>query len=627
MFLLAARPEGGESFVLLRVLREAFLPGADLNDHLRLLAIEASSNSRPWASELDEWTRDRLSLHGIECRVLGTFIDDGNGSHRYAEDIADYYSVHGLMAWKPGPDTLSMIVNHRGGPALASNRVGVTRFAAAEGPSATRAGFFLDPADMLRRRTVYLGMSRSGKSNGLKVLANCVYMLRGSDPSRRVGQLIFDASGEYARDNPQDGKALHRAHEPLGLPRDWEVATYGLVPVPWDPSRKVMKVNFYGGQLARQWDSRQVESAVDQVLVGQGIVREILAGESSKYIAAFRDADLSVPPQAAGYRGPQVRYRRALLAYQAALFAAGLTPPIWHPWVDGLFSQDLVDALSAGRNPHSPAAAEYDNASSILRTARAGGGRISWDQLLEVFTALNHFMADRSSAFAAFNQDYMASPLHGAPWADSRLENLLCIFDRKNGPRSFQTAEEQHDPHRPQNFAGEVVEDLAKGKLVIIDQSVGGLEQNQAAAERVMWEVYNSRLRRFSSAGGAGTASGASHVLVYLEEAHNLLPSVNARDNLRTVWAKAAKEGSKLGLGMVLSTQAPSSVMPEVLSETDNWVLSYLPSRKERDVIAGYMDFSDFVEQIGRVSEPGFVWIKTLSRAYTVPVQLDRFRI
>ena len=504
MFLLAARPEGGESFVLLRVLREAFLPGADLNDHLRLLAIEASSNSRPWASELDEWTRDRLSLHGIECRVLGTFIDDGNGSHRYAEDIADYYSVHGLMAWKPGPDTLSMIVNHRGGPALASNRVGVTRFAAAEGPSATRAGFFLDPADMLRRRTVYLGMSRSGKSNGLKVLANCVYMLRGSDPSRRVGQLIFDASGEYAQDNPQDGKALHRAHEPLGLPRDWEVATYGLVPVPWDPSRKVMKVNFYGGQLARQWDSRQVESAVDQVLVGQGIVREILAGESSKYIAAF-------------------------------------------------------------------------------------------------------------------NQDYMASPLHGAPWADSRLENLLCIFDRKNGPRSFQTAQEQHDPHRPQNFAGEVVEDLEKGKLVIIDQSVGGLEQNQAAAERVMWEVYNSRLRRFSSAGGAGTASGASHVLVYLEEAHNLLPSVNARDNLRTVWAKAAKEGSKLGLGMVLSTQAPSSVMPEVLSETDNWVLSYLPSRKERDVIAGYMDFSDFVEQIGRVSEPGFVRIKTLSRAYTVP--------
>ena len=78
---------------------------------------------------------------------------------------------------------------------------------------------------------------------------------------------------------------------------------------------------------------------------------------------------------------------------------------------------------------------------------------------------------------------------------------------------------------------------------------------------------------------------------------------------------------------MVLATQAPSSVMPEILSETDNWALSYLNSEAERRVVAGYMDFSDFIEQIGKVSEQGFVRIRTLSQAYTVPVQLDRFQI
>ena len=78
---------------------------------------------------------------------------------------------------------------------------------------------------------------------------------------------------------------------------------------------------------------------------------------------------------------------------------------------------------------------------------------------------------------------------------------------------------------------------------------------------------------------------------------------------------------------MVLATQAPSSVMPEILSETDNWVLSYLNSGAERRVVADYMDFADFVDQIGRVSEQGFVRIRTLSQAYTVPVQLDRFQI
>lgn len=78
---------------------------------------------------------------------------------------------------------------------------------------------------------------------------------------------------------------------------------------------------------------------------------------------------------------------------------------------------------------------------------------------------------------------------------------------------------------------------------------------------------------------------------------------------------------------MVLATQAPSSVMQEILSETDNWVLSYLNSEAERRVVAGYMDFSDFIDQIGKVSEQGFVRIRTLSQAYTIPVQLDLFQI
>ena len=101
------------------------------------------------------------------------------------------------------------------------------------------------------------------------------------------------------------------------------------------------------------------------------------------------------------------------------------------------------------------------------------------------------------------------------------------------------------------------------------------------------------------------------HIIVYVEEAHNLLPRVNASDNLTSVWARSAKEGSKLNIGMVLATQAPSSVMSEILSETDNWVLSYLNSEAERRVVAGYMDFSDFIEQIGtKVSERGFVRIR-----------------
>ena len=150
-----------------------------------------------------------------------------------------------------------------------------------------------------------------------------------------------------------------------------------------------------------------------------------------------------------------------------------------------------------------------------------------------------------------------------------------------------------------------------------------------------MWHIYQAQAERFRSALAHldptmppdPAAATKGHIIVYVEEAHNLLPRAGGQDNLTTVWAKTAKEGSKLNIGMVLATQAPSSVMPEILSETDNWVLAYLNSERERRVISEYMDFGDFVEQIGKVSEQGFVRIRTLSQAYTVPVQLNRFRI
>ena len=194
--------------------------------------------------------------------------------------------------------------------------------------------------------------------------------------------------------------------------------------------------------------------------------------------------------------------------------------------------------------------------------------------------------------------------------------------------RSFQTAREQHDADQGMDYVDEVIDDLRAGKLVIIDQSGGDPEQNTNAAERVMWRVFNSQQDLFKNRmaqGGQNDGSMNGHVIAYIEEAHNLLPSRSTPETLKSVWARSAKEGSKYNLGLVLATQAPSSIMPEMLSETDNWIVAYLNSAKERRVVSDYMDFEDFVEQIGSVSEQGFVRIRTLSQAYTVPVQLNKF--
>ena len=648
-FLLAAKPDADESFILLRIQKEARLPASAANDQTRQESIEDSGNQGPWSDRLPDWMKDKMSLHGLECSVLGTFIDKGEGKYRYAEDIDNYYSVNQLMAWKPDATTLDLIVNHQHRTndipiGKKATKIGRTRFAAAEPEQGTKVDFKINPTDIMKRRTAYFGMSRSGKSNGLKIVAESIYRLRQNNQEHRIGQIIFDLSGEYAQDNYQDGKGLHRVHETIGLPRGSEVATYGLMAVPWDEDRKIMKLNFFGDPIPRPWqtdqDTDRVEQALDQLLAGKEIIRDIMVNESARYTTAFRDVDLTVEPNSAGNMGAQTRYFRAILAYRTALVAAGLQPPHWQPSLRGpaqhsLFSAAFIQALAADNNPNSDNQTDYHQAATILEEAGNNQFRITWDQLLTVFTAISSFIDDGKSYFSEFEQNYISNSSSHESWADPRFRAILRIFQSRNGPRAFQVAQEQHDPNTENDFAEAVVTDLQEGKLVIIDQSAGDPEQNQAAAERVMWRIFRSQQDRFRSllAEHDPTAlpdesqATKGHIITYIEEAHNLLPRANARDNLTSVWARAAKEGSKLNIGMVLATQAPSSVMPEILSETDNWVLSYLNSDAERRVVAGYMDFSDFIEQIGKVSEQGFVRIRTLSQAYTVPVQLDKFQI
>ena len=648
-FLMAAKnqKEEDESFILLRIQSEARLPAASANDQTRQESIEDSGNQGAWADRLPDWVRDKMSLHGLECSVLGTFIDRGDGTYLYAEDIANYYAVNELMVWKPDAESLDLIVNHQHRTndipiARKAARIGCTRFAAADPDGTTRADFRINPTDILKRRTAYFGMSRSGKSNGLKIVAENIYQIRKDNPKHRVGQVIFDLSGEYAQDTYQDGKGLHRVHETIGLPRETEVTTYGLLPPPaWDPERKVMKLNFFGDPFQIPLTTETVEAALEQLTAGRAIINNIMEAETDRYTTAFRDADISVPQDIKGNHGAQVRYQRAILAYQTALAAAGLPAPRGPSLkivggTGSLLGPEITKHLELDPNQNSDNRTEYHQAAEILKRANEPRGRITWAQLQTVFTALDKFVRDNRGAYQAFEDAYISRPKgSGEPWADQRLKAVISIFRTPNGPRVFQIAHEQHDPKAENDFAEAVVEDLQEGKLVIIDQSAGEPEQNQAAAERVMWHIFRSQQDKFRSALARHDPSKPpdesqateGHIVVYIEEAHNLLPNANARNALQTVWAKTAKEGSKYNIGMVLATQAPSTVMREILTETDNWVLSYLNSGTERRFVADYMDFADFIDQIGKVSEQGFVRIRTLSQAYTVPVQLDKFAI
>ena len=637
MFLISGPPPSNEeaTFVLMRVAGAKRLANQTTTDEARLTAVRESIGRELWSEKLATWVADEIALGGVEARILGSMTWSTGGALRFAEDIANYYSARGAYIWKPTGSLLESIVNlaHRGNSLDLSQlgisadkgvrvRIAETRFAAADrqGDRSIHVPVRIDPTDLLKRRTAFFGMSRSGKSNAMKITAQAVYLLRKKYPDFRVGQLIFDPNGEYAQDNPQDGRGLHRIHELVGQGRRGEVETYGTYAPPTDPHRKITKINFFGNQIppGRRTDLPFVEKALEQLVVGRELIRERMSAETTRYTTNFRDADLSVPANL-NDRSVATRYHRAVVVHQAALAAAGFDAPP-RPNLTGLFGRKLLAALRSDQNQRSGNASQYRRAADVLT-----GTRPSWDGLRTAFEALDRFINDRKSRYNLFEEEYKRTSKSGEDWADPRLKSVLSIFRTPNGVLTFQDLRNRHSSRTTSDYADDIVADLRAGKLVIFDQSVGDPELNRRAAERIMWKVFREQQRVFTS--GEDLSPWERHVLVYVEEAHNLLPRGGSKDVLSTVWARAAKEGGKMNLGMVLATQAPSSVLPEILSETDNWFISHLNSDNEAKVVERYLDFEHFIPQIRRVSEPGFIRLRTLSSGYTVPVQLDRFRL
>ena len=425
------------SIILLRVMDAAPLPNEDEATRVRVQAAQQvpGPTEEHWdnSNVMDFNTAQLLSYAGVQCRVIGTFYLEPSGVGdnerlylQFGADLSNYYPNQGLKVYKPNDKALRQIVNYSEINSIGVD-IGEVRYA-----STNRAfqGIFdvpvtIVPEDLLGQKSALFGMTRTGKSNTTKIIAEAVFNLRyNSNSPRKVGQIIFDPNGEYANANAQDSGG----EAPNALKNVWrgrqegnseDVVTYGILGHPNDPERKFMLLNFH---------------TKENLPIGKEIIDEMLPARDSKYIQNFQQVRLQPLEPGAGF-GDRTRYARQVLAYRTLLEKAGFIAPNQSstigPGNQSLFNNKLLKAL---KNSGSP---EFASAARAFETEIP-----SWDQLAQAFEALHKFMG--TTEYRDFENEYIQNSSSGEAWADGDLKAILEMIARPNGAQLIGQARPQH---------------------------------------------------------------------------------------------------------------------------------------------------------------------------------------
>jgi len=600
--------EGVSEVALLRVLKPCSLPtDASVISSMVEYYKDDLRTSEP-QSNLDSFTKYEFGFSGMECRVIGTFYKDGNEKLHFGADVENFFSAHHYRVFKPNPEVLKLVVNFSSDQIAGSAsqiKIGHVRYSSSRRfqDSDKQVPVYVSPNDFLGKRTALFGMTRTGKSNTVKKVIQATVdmseqstsdlptsspknieeilesLTKAGVPKYPVGQIIFDVNGEYANQNLQDkGSAIFEMYKD-------KTERYSVLE---KDDFKVMKINFY-----------------KNIIAGFNLIQSYLSLDTAIYLKNFLEINME-PPEDENHRGSAwTRYNRMIAAYQCCLYKAGFVMPKNHK-VTFQGTEKLNQVIKEGGLTPSYMGDSLDDACLWFERV--------WEEYIE----------NDNPFFDKYKKD------NGKDYLDEDMKAVLTMLTKKtegNGPSiggflKLRPIKNQHTRTIDEPFPEEIEGFLRDGKIVIVDLSQGDTAIQIMYSAMICQYIFASCMSHFIE------NKPNNFIQFYFEEAHNLFPKKEDKDNTQ-IYNRIAKEGAKLNLGMIYATQEASSISSNILKNTQNWFIAHLNNSDETKEIRKFYDFEDFSAGLIRFSaenDKGFVRMKSYSNPFVIPVQIDLFQ-
>jgi len=543
----------------------------------------------------DPITQKDFQWGALSASIIGTYFDEetevGTFQIGFGNDVDTFLSPFSYAVYMPTEEHLATLINSF---VRTSKPVEIGRLRYTETPSPEKSKIvpiLIDPKDLVgepnaAQRLANFGKTRYGKSNSSKIISTAVF---GS--GLNVAQVFFDPSGEYTYINDQDGTSLFALNHKRAV-------RYSLSPKEREDERKLgldppraLKLNFY------EFPS-----------VGHGLIQALWSTENDTtpgYLRPILDW-FPVDPRDAPKRSDVSEfnhYWRTMGMWYALLRKAGFEAP-----------QGTSAPITFQKNAKT-------DLKSVVGIALEKDDFSEAGQPISALPAIYKRVSELHRVHPG-EKDWFAPSKDGSSYFNDTELKLLDVLENKNswtGHNYIRPFNKYHSPVGSSVFK-EISDHIRNGRSVFIDLSQGNEAVRRNMVDRICRDVFNTQNRDFNSEAGVGDR----FVMLHFEEAHRLFRADDK--DLNSIYNLLAKEGAKLNIAMVYSTQSMTTISPDLLKNTDNFLIAHLDDDRETREVARKYAFRDVAEDVQRIQSKGFVRMLTRSHRFALPVQIHKFK-